>query len=132
VYFGATLSDSFGEGDFYHAIKKDGTWHINHLPAPFNTKGYEWDPHISPDGSFMIFQSERLGGFGGTDIYVSFKQGKQWQDPINLGATINGASYETAAKITPDGKYMFFTLAPDKGEPIIYWVSADVIHALRP
>ncbi len=132
IYFGATLKDSFGEGDFYRANLKGGDWQIEHLPAPFNDKGYEWDPLISPDGSYMIFESQRDGGYGGTDIYVSFNLKGKWSAPISLGKPINTPSYETAATITPDGKYMFYTLAPDEGSPIIYWVSTQMITDLRP
>ncbi|NVJ97024.1 MAG: PD40 domain-containing protein [Alphaproteobacteria bacterium] len=131
LYFGATLADSFGEGDFYRAKKSEDGWQIHHLPAPFNTEGYEWDPLISPDGSYMMFQSERAGGLGGTDIYVSFKTGEEWGTPINLGSTINTPEFETAGSITPDGKFMFYTLVPDEGAPRIYWVSTDVITRLQ-
>ncbi len=131
LYFGATLKDSLGEGDFYQARLNNGSWQVSHLKPPFNTPGYEWDPLVSPDGSYMIFQSKRPGGFGGTDIYVSFSEGKDWGKPVNLGSNINTPEYETAAKITPDGKYMFYTLAPDKGKPVIYWVSTGVITALK-
>jgi len=132
LYFGATLADSLGEGDFYQARLENGHWQISHLKPPFNTPGYEWDPLVSPDGSYMVFQSERPGGFGGTDIYVSFKTGESWGAPVNLGSSINTAEYETAAKITPDGRFMFYTLVPDKGKPVIYWVSTEVITALKP
>lgn len=131
LYFGATLEDSFGEGDFYRAQEVNGEWHISHLPAPFNTAGYEWDPLISPDGSYMIFQSERVGGLGGTDIYVSFRDGNTWGTPINLGDRINTPEFETAGSITPDGKFLVYTLVPGKGAPRIYWVSTEVITRLK-
>lgn len=132
LYFGATLNDSLGEGDFYKATFNEGTWDVEHLEPPFNTADFEWDPLVSPDGSYMIFESKRAEGYGGTDIYVSFKSGDDWGAPINLGATINTPAYETAANITPDGKYIFYTLVPDKGAPRIYWVSTKVITRMKP
>ena len=132
LYFGATLEDSFGEGDFYRAEQQAGNWVIKeHLAKPINDKDYEWDPLVSPDGSYMIFQSKRAGGYGGTDIYVSFIENGKLQQPINLGREINTPEFETAAKITPDGKYMFYTLVPDGGSPQIYWVSTKVITRLK-
>lgn len=79
----------------------------------------------------MIFQSKRQGGLGETDIYVSFISNGKLQTPINLGPDVNTSTYETAVKITPDGKYMFFTLAPDDRKPEIYWVSTQVIIRLN-
>lgn len=132
LYFGATLADSLGEGDFYKATLQNGDWEIEHLNPPFNTPDYEWDPLVSPDGTYMIFESRRPGGYGETDIYVSFKMDNGWGDPINLGKPVNTSSYETAANITPDGKYMIYTLNPDEGEIQVLWVSTEVITRLSP
>ncbi|MEX0298146.1 MAG: hypothetical protein AB3N28_03690 [Kordiimonas sp.] len=133
LYFGATLEDSLGEGDFYKATKVNGIWSIKHLEPPFNTPDYEWDPLVSPNGSYMIFESRRPEGYGATDIYVTFrKEDDTWGDPINLGRPVNSTDYETAASITPDGAYMFYTLAPDEGKPSVHWVSTKVITRLKP
>jgi len=132
LYFGATLADSLGEGDFYRATETDGKWRLTHLAPPLNTPDYEWDPLISPDGSYMVLISRRDGGYGATDIYVSFKEADGFGAPINLGSDINGAEWETAATISPDGNYMFYILAPAGQPPEVYWVSTDVIHRLKP
>lgn len=132
LYFGATLEDSFGEGDFYRATKSPDGWDIRHLPAPFNTTDFEWDPYFSHDSDYMIFQSRRPSGLGQTDIYISFREGDGYGDPINVGAPINSPIYETAATITPDGNYMFYTVANPGRPSEIYWVSTKALTKLKP
>lgn len=131
LYFGATLDDSFGEGDFYRATEGPDGWDIEHLPAPFNTPDFEWDPYFSPDRSYMLFQSRRPGGLGQTDIYISFRSGDGYGDPINVGAPINSPIYETAATITPDGNYMFYTVVGPGHPSEIYWVSTKALTKLK-
>ena len=46
------------------------------LGAPVNTQSYEGDPCIAPDGRFLVFYSGRVGGHGGTDLYVTFPDGR--------------------------------------------------------
>jgi len=98
------------------------------LPAPINLKsnpnGKSWgDPFVSPDESYMIFKSNRPGGSGGFDNYISYRNADgSWSEPKNLGPTINSSTDETAGDISPDGKYMFF----GRGG-LIYWVRADFI-----
>ncbi len=132
LYFGATLDDSFGEGDFYRATEGPDGWSIEHLPAPFNTPDFEWDPYFSSDGGFMLFQSRRPDGFGATDIYISFRNEQGYGDPINIGAPVNTERYETAATISPDGAYMIYTVAGGGLPPEVRWVSTKVLTRLKP
>jgi len=75
----------------------------------------------------MIFMSNRPGGSGGYDNYISYRNvDGSWTEPRNLGPTINSAYDETAGDISPDGKYLSF----GKDYPI-YWVRVDFISALR-
>ena len=43
------------------------------------------------NGNFMVFTSDRPGGFGGYDLYYSFYNGSEWAEPINFGEDINTA-----------------------------------------
>lgn len=132
LYFGATLEDSLGEGDFYRATEGPDGWSIEHLPAPFNSADFDWDPYFSEDGSYMLFQSRRPDGFGATDIYISFKNEQGYSDPINIGAPVNTERYETAATISPDGAYMIYTVAGGGLPPEVRWVSTKVLMRLNP
>ncbi len=76
---------------------------------PFNTTG-QWDdvhPCLSIDGDKLYFASNRPGGFGGMDLYVSIKNGETWGEPINLGATINTAKNEVFPFIHADNTLYF-------------------------
>lgn len=59
-------------------------------PLPFNSDAYNcMHPTISEDGNIMVFSSNRPGGKGGYDLYVSRKTGGQWSQPMNFGGRIN-------------------------------------------
>lgn len=112
-------SDSLNpNGGQIYISKKDGDkWGA---PAKMNTNinsPNSWDPSISmsPNEEFIFIASDRPGGFGGTDIYVSKKmQDGQWGKPKNLGPVINTKYDEDAPFIHPDGKTLYFS---SKGHP---------------
>jgi len=51
-------------------------------------------PSLSPDGSVLYFASTRPGGYGGWDIYVSFRSLDGWTTPQNMGAVVNSPGNE--------------------------------------
>ncbi len=93
-------------------------------------------PFIAQDESYLIWDAKREGGYGDSDLYISFrKKDGSWGDAINLGDKINTGAWEAAATITPDGKYLFFNRNIGSGDfenVDIFWVSTDVINNLRP
>lgn len=133
---------------FFDEFKRDFTGDIRYSriidgkyeePKLLNKKintGKSFHPFIAPDESYLIFDSKREGGYGDSDIYISFrKQDDSWGNPINLGDKINTKAWEACASITPDGKYLFFNrnMGSDKYENVdIFWVSSQVIEELRP
>lgn len=59
-------------------------------PFPFNEVGSSINSaHLTFDGSAIYFSSDRKGGFGGFDIYVSYFDNGVWSIPQNLGNTVN-------------------------------------------
>ena len=97
------------------------------LPEPINTIYREFDAFISQDEKMIIFSSEKPGGFGRADIYVSFKiSDGGWSAPQNPGNGINSEFSEYGATISPDGRYLFFTSNKNVSEDI-FWVSAKFI-----
>ena len=103
----------------------------------------KWTAHpvIAPDESYLIWDSERDGGYGDSDIYVTFRQPDgSWGKAINLGDKVNSAAADFSSWITPDGKYLFFWRSEEKTgadgstyqESSKYWVSTQVIENLRP
>ena len=92
---------------FSSTINRNGDW-VNKVPFPYNGSDYSTGfPNYSPDGDALYFASDRPDGFGGYDIYVSFRTGNGWSTPENLGPVINSPGDE----ISPffDGQTLFFS-----------------------
>jgi hypothetical protein len=88
-----------------------------------NTTSSDCDPAPGPDEDYVIWMSHRPGGFGGSDLYISFADGQEgWTAPKNLGPVINTSSSEYSPFMSADYKYLFFT-REDNTNSDIYWVS---------
>jgi Tol biopolymer transport system component len=74
--------------------------------AGFNTQ----HPAISKDGLSLYLSSDRPGGFGQLDIWVSQRPSldDSWGTPQNLGPNINSGARDLAPAFSPDGHYMYF------------------------
>ena len=119
-------------GDIYRVELAGGKF-VNRtkLPYPINTDFNDSDPLIAPDESYLIFHSDRPGGFGEHDLYISFNKNGSWSVPKNMGKDINTAGWEMAPSLTPDGKYWLYThrKAMKTSEPAkIYWVSTRILE----
>jgi tetratricopeptide (TPR) repeat protein len=79
------------------------------LKKEINTKYWEAHGFITEDGSTLIFSSDRPGGFGGLDLYVS-KLGKdgEWGTPVNMGPEINTPFNDDRPFLIQNGKMLFF------------------------
>ena len=106
------------------------------LSKAINTGTQLNHPFIAPDESYLLWDAKREVGYGGSDIYVSFRQqDDSWGDAINLGDKVNTEAWDAAASVTPDGKYLFFNrnVGSDNYENVdIFWVDAQIIETLRP
>ncbi|NQY09641.1 MAG: OmpA family protein [Flavobacteriales bacterium] len=73
-------------------------------------KSYEPSLFFSSDGKRMFLSSDRKGGFGGLDIYVSeLQEDDSWGPAVNLGAAINSEYDEDSPFLSYDGKKLFFS-----------------------
>ncbi|MGF1532849.1 MAG: OmpA family protein [Bernardetiaceae bacterium] len=80
------------------------------LGSPINTKHWESQPALSADGQTLYFVSDRPGGQGQNDIWVSQRQADDtWSLPQNLGPTINTAGDEVAPFLHANRKTLFFS-----------------------
>lgn len=79
------------------------------LGAPINSADMDQLPEITSNGLSLYFSSNRAGGLGGNDIYVSQRAtlSSAWGAPQNLGATLNTSSNDTISHLSPDGREMF-------------------------
>ncbi len=98
-----------GSCDLYMAYTADSIWSVpQSFGATINTPGYEGMPCLSPDNRELYFASDREGGYGGTDIWMSRFEGGLWQAPRNLGPEINTPGNETAPFLHADNKTLLF------------------------
>jgi outer membrane protein OmpA-like peptidoglycan-associated protein len=91
-----------------YAVKfENGKW-SSAQDLPFNSNDFtNMHPSISKDGNTMYFVSNRPGGQGGTDLYMTTKENGKWSDPVNLGPKINTAGNEQFPFISSEG-YLYF------------------------
>lgn len=105
-----------GRCDLYFTQYLNGDWtRVKNLGQPINTPDYESLPSLTAEGNSLYFTSNRKGGYGGLDIWVSHrKPDGGWGEPENLGPNINTPSDEQAPFIHHDGQTLYFM---SKGHP---------------
>lgn len=98
------------DGAIYSSNFVDGAWTpIKKLNKNINTKFYESHASISSDGKKLYFTSNRDGGQGNLDIYVSEKDATgDWGLAVNLGAAINTPFNEDTPYITANDSILYF------------------------
>src|SRR5437667_3596543 len=99
------VADATGEEPQY------GPWSAPvNLGPVINTAANEQHPAISKDGLSLYISSDRPGGFGMLDIWVSHRDsiGAPWGTPQHLGRNINSPGMDVAPNLTPDGHNMYF------------------------
>ncbi len=86
---------------------------------------------VARDGRYLLFMSMRPGGAGAIDLYASFR-GKdgEWGAGVNLGPAVNSAQLDWFGRVSPDGRYLYFS-STRTGSGDIYRVDARVIDAAR-
>jgi hypothetical protein len=87
------------------------------LGTAINTPASERNPSLSPDELSLYFASDRAGGQGLTDLYVSRRASSSspWGTPVNLGPVINTTGEEGGASISSDGHLLYFFVRPAAG-----------------
>jgi Tol biopolymer transport system component len=131
MYFSSNGSTS-KETDKNYDIKTSEFQNGNFQPSvtlgpAINSNHYEADVFVDPDERYVIFCSERPGGKGKGDLYISFRNSNgEWQPAKILDAGISTEAYEFCPFVSNDGKYFFFSRSGD-----IYWVSAQILNRFK-
>ena len=100
-------SDGIVKLQIYTAQRNASVWE-NVQKLPFNDDNSNAaHPSISVENDLLFFASDRPGGIGGMDLYVSRKIGEEWGEPKNLGPTINTELDDVFPYIHADGTLYF-------------------------
>ena len=79
------------------------------LNKNINTRNWESHGFISEDGNQLVFASDRPGGLGGLDLYISRRADGDWGPAVNLGPEINTQFNEDRPFLINNGKTLFFS-----------------------
>jgi len=87
---------------------ENASYFINEISLPLNQGSAQFGyPFFSKDGNALYFSSNMEGGFGGMDLYVIYREGSNWTEPINLGPKINSQGDEISPFV--QGKMLYFS-----------------------
>lgn len=110
VFTSCDGKNSLGSCDLYISKKIGEEWSTpENLGSSINTSFWEAQPSLSNDGRILYFSSDRQGGYGRKDLWVSeLKENNTWTKAINLGDVINTTSDEISPFIHANGHTLFF------------------------
>jgi outer membrane protein OmpA-like peptidoglycan-associated protein len=111
LVFAGQYPDSYGRFDIYLSEFSDSGWSARqNLGERINSEFWESSPCLSPDKSALYFASDRPGGYGGIDIYVSNRLANgKWSNPENLGPAINTSGDESSPFLHADNETFYFS-----------------------
>ncbi|MDI9366367.1 MAG: OmpA family protein [Flavobacterium sp.] len=111
IFAGNIDNNSHDNFDLYICYATPTGWsQPQNLGTNINTSYWESAPSISPDKRVLYFSSNRTGGYGGADLYVSYRDEKgKWSKATNMGSDVNTLGDETAPYIHADNQTLYFT-----------------------
>ncbi len=116
VQFSADGKKLFIYRDFnlWVSAKSSSGWEtpikLKHFGSVFNNEAFEPSLTLSINEDVMFFSSDRTGGYGGLDLYVTTKKRDgTWHEPKNMGPVVNTRYDEDAPYIDPNGKTLYFS-----------------------
>jgi len=112
LYYAADYAEQgYGRYDIYKVQRSTWGWSKpKNLGQKINSDYWESAPSIAPDGNAIYFASNRPDGYGGIDIYVSYKNEKGfWEEAMNLGPTINTKGDDQTPFIHSDNQSLYFS-----------------------
>jgi len=114
LYFGSGRPGGYGGADLWvtKRLTKDDDWgQPENLGSIVNSTAMENGSWISADGLELFFDSNRDGGFGSVDIWITKRANKDdpWGEPANLGSPVNSSASEVYPFVSPNGLLLFFS-----------------------
>lgn len=119
LYFASSRQGGLGAGDIWRSRLKDGVFQKpENLGGPINTADGEWNVFLPPDASYLVVEaSGREDGLSASgDMYLHQTENGQWKPPVSL-RHVNTTGSDLMPRLSPDGRYMFFTSTGAKNSP---------------
>jgi hypothetical protein len=110
VFTACNKTDAVGRCDLYFSKKVGDKWtYPRNMQPPVNSRYKETQPSLSADGRTLYFASDRPGGKGQLDVWVTSRDDNgNWSQPINLGDTINTRYHEMSPYVHQDNQTLYF------------------------
>ena len=113
LFFGSSKPGGFGAGDIYvsrRATTEDAWGEPVNLGPVVNGPSADGAVGVSSDGLLLFFHSNRPGGHGRFDVWMTRRAtpDDDWGVPLNLGPTINTSAFDGAPAPSPDGSTLHF------------------------
>lgn len=110
-FAGCGRRDGLGSCDIYYSVRDGNTWKAPYNPGPpLNSSRWDSHPSLSADNRTLFFASTRGGGLGKSDLWMATVGADgRWNEPVNLGDSINTPGQEMSPLIHPDGQTLYFS-----------------------
>ena len=108
IYTACNRSDGFGSCDLYYGYNDINNLNFVNLGQDINSKYWDSQACFSSDRNYIYFVSNRPGGYGGTDIWISAIKKDGFSRPVNAGPEINTEMDEMSPYIHPDNLNLYF------------------------
>ena len=129
LYFSSDRPGGLGAPDLWVARRAsvDASWTTPvNLGTPVNSSGNDGASHLSRDGHQLFFTSNRPGGFGDNDVWMSWRADTRddlgWGPPVNLGASVNSSDFDAGASLW--GPELYYKSNRATGEALDIYVGA--------
>jgi hypothetical protein len=135
AYWTSTRPGGFGGNDIWMSERVDGVWQeaVN-LGPDVNSAASEHHSLPSADGASLFVSSDREGGLGGEDIYVTSRNDDgSWGALVNLGPLINSEAHDRCPAFSPDYERFYFDSerAGGFGGKDLWWVPTPRVGSAR-
>ena len=115
--------------DIYVSLLGDSGWsRPENLGDGINTDFSETTPYLAADGRTMYFSSDRSGGQGSHDIYLTKRLGNgwtSWRKPVNIGPPVNTSAYDAYYTLAAKGDYAYFLSSSESGKKDIFRIAIE-------
>jgi len=130
LYFSSFRPGGLGTMDLWIATRQttDDEWAApTHLGPTINSSSLDWSPNISADGLLLVFCSNRPGGIGKSDLWMTRRSTTEgpWSEPVKFRPPVNSPYIEATPSISADGLLLFFqsNRPGGYGGPVDIWVA---------